>query len=95
MQSYPAHIYKGLRIFFRNESSFVPKKILVVAKLSRYHFERLQEPELNECQLKLKLLEKGSDYDAMLASHLATKTVENQITRILQEMNMEYRVIDR
>ncbi|XP_012220251.1 NAD kinase 2, mitochondrial isoform X2 [Linepithema humile] len=95
LQSYPAHIYKGLRIFFRHESSFVPKKVLIVAKLSRYHFERLREPELNEYQLKLKLIEKGSNYDAMLASHLATKTVEKQVTQILREMNMEYKVIDR
>lgn len=73
----------------------MPKKILIVAKLSRYDFERLREPELNETQLKLKLIERGSDYDTMLASHLATKAVENQVTQILRKMNVEYRVIDR
>ncbi|XP_012535091.1 NAD kinase 2, mitochondrial [Monomorium pharaonis] len=91
----PSNVYKSLRFFFRNESSFVPKKVLVVAKLSRYHFERLREPGLNEAQLKLKLLERGSDYNTMFASHLATKAVENQIVQILQKMNVEYRVIDR
>lgn len=73
----------------------MPKKILIVAKLSRYHFERLQEPELNETQLKMKLLERGSDYDAMLASHLATEAVKNRTIQILQKMNMEFRIIDR
>ncbi|KYN07616.1 UPF0465 protein C5orf33 like protein, partial [Cyphomyrmex costatus] len=91
----PAHIHRSLRSFFRNESSFVPKKVLIVAKLSRYHFERLREPELSEIQLKMKLLERGSDYDTMLASHLATKAVKNQVTHLLQKMNVEYKIVDR
>lgn len=95
LQSHSTHAYKGLRIFFRNESSFVPQKVLIVAKLSRYHFEKLREPELNETQLKLKLIERGSDYDAMLASHFATKAVEHQVIQILRKMHVEYRIIDR
>ncbi|KYN26747.1 UPF0465 protein C5orf33 like protein [Trachymyrmex cornetzi] len=92
---YPIHVHRSLHFFFRNESSFVPKKVLIVAKLSRYHFERLREPELSEAQLKMKLVERGSDYDNMLASHLATKDVENQVIHLLQKMNMEYKVVDR
>lgn len=95
MQSHSTHVHKGLRIFFRNESSFVPKKILIVAKLSRYHFEKLREPKLDEDQLKLRLLEKGSDYDSMIASHSATKAVENQVTQVLRRMNTEYKIVDR
>lgn len=86
---------ENLRIFFRNESSFVPKKVLTVAKLSRYQFERLREPKLDEAQLKIKLLERGSDYESMLASHVATKEVEKEVIQILKNMNVEYRVIDR
>lgn len=66
-----------------------------MAKLSRYHFERLYEPKINENQLKQKLLAKGADYDAMIASHLATKVVENEVTQILQKMNIEYRITNR
>ncbi|KAM0732961.1 NAD kinase 2, mitochondrial [Formica fusca] len=95
LQSHSIHAHKGLYISFRNESSFVPKKILIVAKLSRYHFERLREPELNETQLKLKLIERGSDYDTMLASHFATKAVTDQVIQILQKMNVECKVVDR
>lgn len=95
LQSHSIQAHKGLYISFRNESSFVPKKILIVAKLSRYHFERLREPELNETQLKLKLIERGSDYDTMLASHFATKTVTDQVIQILQKMNVECKVVDR
>ncbi|KAG5344169.1 NAKD2 kinase, partial [Acromyrmex charruanus] len=92
---FPTHVQRSLRIFFRNESSFVPKKILIVAKLSRYHFERLQEPELSEAQLKMKLIERGSDYDNMFTSHLANKAVENQVIHLLQKMNVEYKIVDR
>ncbi|KAG7201642.1 hypothetical protein KM043_004374 [Ampulex compressa] len=92
LQSHAAH---GPRIFARNESSFVPKRVLIVAKLSRYQFEKLREPDIDEAQLKLRLLDRGSDYDAMLASHLATKDVENQVTQILRKMNVEYRIVDR
>ncbi|GAB1864219.1 NAD kinase 2, mitochondrial [Camponotus japonicus] len=95
LQSHSPYAHKGLYIFFRNESSFVPKKVLVVAKLSRYHFEKLREPELNETQLKLKLIERGSDYDAMRASHFATKAVKDEVIQILQKMNVEYKIIDR
>lgn len=66
-----------------------------MAKLSRYHFEKLLEPELNETQLKLKLMERGSDYDAMLASHFATKAVIDHVIQILQKMNVEYKIVDR
>lgn len=66
-----------------------------MAKLSRYHFEQLREPELNETQLKLKLIERGSDYDAMLASHFVTKAIEDQVIQILRKMHVEYRIIDR
>ncbi|XP_024877850.1 NAD kinase 2, mitochondrial [Temnothorax curvispinosus] len=95
LQSPSTNVHRSLRFFIRNESSFVPKKVLIVAKLSRYHFERLREPGLNETQLKMKLIERGSDYDTMLASHLATKAVEDQIIQILRKMNVEYRIIDR
>ncbi|KAL6442326.1 hypothetical protein ACFW04_002527 [Cataglyphis niger] len=95
LQSHSIHAHKSLYIFFRNESSFVPKKILVVAKLSRYHFERLREPELNETQLKLKLIERGSDYDTMLTSHFVTKAVIDHVIRVLQNMNVEYKIVDR
>ncbi|XP_011058788.1 PREDICTED: NAD kinase 2, mitochondrial [Acromyrmex echinatior] len=92
---FPTHVQRSLRIFFRNESSFVPKKILIVAKLSRYHFERLQEPDLSEAQLKMKLIERGSDYDNMFASHLANKAIENQVIHLLEKMNVEYKIVDR
>lgn len=95
LQPRASQAQKSLQLILRNESSFVPRHVLIVAKLSRYHFEKLREPELDEAQLKLKLTERGSDYDAMLASHQATKDVERQVTQVLSNMNIQYRVVDR
>lgn len=89
------NVCTGLRQFLRNESSFVPKRVLIVGKLSRYYFEKLREPDLTEEQLKRKLLERGSDYEDMLASHIATKNVEEQVIEVLKRMNIEYRIINR
>lgn len=95
LQPHKYSVYNSLRLFLRNESSFVPKRVLIVAKLSRYHFEKLREPNLNDEQMKLKLLERGSDYDTMIASHMATKHVKNQVIEVLKKMNIEYKIINR
>ncbi|KOC68376.1 NAD kinase domain-containing protein 1, partial [Habropoda laboriosa] len=95
LQPRKCNVYNNLGLFLRNESSFVPKRVLIVAKLSRYHFEKLREPNLNEDQLKLKLRERGSDYEAMLASHMSTKAVKSQVTEVLKKMNIEYKIINR
>lgn len=79
----------------RNESSFVPKRILIVVKLSRYYFEKIREPKLNEEQFKQKLKERGSDYDSMMISHLATEKVKKQVTEVLKKLNIEYKLINR
>lgn len=95
LQTHSSPGHKNLRIFTRNESSFVPRKVLIVTKLSRYHFEKMQKPELNENQLKLRLMERGYDYNAMIASHMATKAVESQVTEVLRQMNVKYKIVNR
>ncbi|XP_066603974.1 NAD kinase 2, mitochondrial-like [Prorops nasuta] len=89
------HIHKDIQIFYRNESSFVPKKVLIVAKTSRYYMERLREPELSEDLFKHKLIARGSDYDALFAGHMITKDVETRLVNTLKKMNIEYRVVNR
>lgn len=95
LQSQPTYLRKSLEVFLRNASSFVPKKVLIVAKLTRYCFEKLREPSLNEEQFKNKLLEKGSDYDLLFDTYRATKDIENEVTRILNKLNIEYKKVDR
>lgn len=85
----------GLRQFLRNESSFVPKRVLIVGKLSRYFFEKLREPDLSELELKKKLLERGSDYENMVAVHNVTLNIQHQVINFLKKKNIEYRVVNR
>ncbi|XP_014488410.1 PREDICTED: NAD kinase 2, mitochondrial [Dinoponera quadriceps] len=95
LQLHSATVHKGPHVFIRNASSFVPRKVLIVTKLSRYHFEKVREPKLNKNQLRLKLLERGYDYNTMIASHTATKAVEDQVTETLEQMNVEYKIVNR
>ncbi|XP_006614914.1 NAD kinase 2, mitochondrial-like isoform X1 [Apis dorsata] len=96
LQPHKNNVYvNNFRLFLRNESSFVPKRILIVVKLSRYYFEKIREPNLNEEQFKQKLKERGSDYDSMMISHLATENVKKKVTEILKKLNIEYKLINR
>ncbi|XP_046735775.1 NAD kinase 2, mitochondrial [Diprion similis] len=83
------------RIFARHESSFVPKRVLILTKVSRYYFERLREPNLSESQFRTKLIERGSDYDALLTSHNNDRKRELETKTVLEELNIEYRVTNR
>lgn len=91
-----SYIRKSLGLFLRNvASSFVPKRVLIVGKLTRYHFEKLREPDLNEEQFKNKLLERGSDYDLLFDTHRATKDIENEVAKVLNKLNIEYKKVNR
>lgn len=86
---------KQSRIICRYESSFVPRRVLILAKVSRYYFERLREPGLNESQLRKRLIERGSDYDALLASHHTDKRIELATKNVLQKLNIECKIMNR
>ncbi|XP_043288662.1 NAD kinase 2, mitochondrial isoform X2 [Venturia canescens] len=88
-------IFKEFGMSIQKESSFVPKKVLVLAKVSRFDFERLREPKLNDKQIETKLLERGSDCKAMLESHRKNKDVVNQAVKTLETLNIEYKLTDR
>lgn len=79
----------------RKESNFIPKHVLIVSKVSRFEFEHLREPNLNERQLKLRILERGSDYDEMLMNHEKNKAVEIQVINTLKRLNIDYKVTNR
>lgn len=77
------------------ESSFIPEKVLIVSKLSRYHHEKLLEPHLNEEQFKTKLLENGFDYEVLRASYEANETVKNKVIKLFKKLNVKYEIVDR
>ncbi|XP_017890727.1 NAD kinase 2, mitochondrial isoform X1 [Ceratina calcarata] len=95
LQPHKYNVCNNLRLFLRNESSFVPKRVLIVSKLSRYHFEKMREPEMTDEQLRVKLEQRGSDYDMIWASHVSNENVKYQVTEVLRKLNIEYKIINR
>ena len=55
----------------------------------------MREPDLDESLLRLKLKERGSDYEAMLTSHYRNKAAELRTTEVLRNLNIEYKIMDR
>lgn len=76
-------------------TSFLPKRVLIVTKVSRFKFERLREPDIDESLFKIRLLERGSNYDSMLANHEKNKIVERKLVDTLEKRNIEYKITNR
>lgn len=79
----------------RLESSFMPKHILVLTKISKYQHLRLENPDLSEDQFKEKLLALSIDYNATLSSHQQHKETQSKLIKLLQNLNIEFRIQDK
>lgn len=75
--------------------SLVPERVLIVSKVSRYQFERSQEPDIDDREFKSRLLDRGANYDSMLASHEKNKIVERKLVDTLKKNNINYQITDR
>jgi len=91
LQFYSTHITGDFLI----NGSFVPKRVLILSKLSRYEYEKIQKPKLSETELKTALTERGSNYDDLLAMHLINKKVQDTVTKTLNNLKIEYKIINR
>ena len=79
----------------RCKSSFVPKRVLILAKISRYQLEKLANPKLNEAQLKDKLIASGNNYEAIFAGYQRHKATKAKTIEALEHLNIAYRVRNR
>ncbi|XP_057334344.1 NAD kinase 2, mitochondrial [Microplitis mediator] len=84
-----------LSIMRHQSTSFLPKRVLIVTKVSRFKFERLREPDIDESLFKLRLLQRGSNYDSMLANHEKNKIVERKLVDTLEKNQIEYKITNR
>nr|CAH0107167.1 unnamed protein product [Daphnia galeata] len=75
--------------------TFSPKKALVLTKLSRYEFEKLRHKNVSEAQLEDILRKRGSDYNMLLYHHTLHKNCEAMVKNILEEKNIETKVVTR
>lgn len=75
--------------------SFHPKRILVLAKLTRLEFEKRTHPGLSDEQLKIELSRRGSDFERLLDRHHKHKAYLEVIKRELRNSKIETRIVDR
>ncbi|KAH0534241.1 NAD kinase 2, mitochondrial [Cotesia glomerata] len=85
----------NLSIMRHQSSSLVPERVLIVSKVSRFQFERSQEPDIDDREFKSRLLDRGANYDSMLASHEKNKIVERKLVDTLKKNNINYQITDR
>ncbi|XP_014217699.1 NAD kinase 2, mitochondrial isoform X2 [Copidosoma floridanum] len=82
--------------FFQcHESSFVPKRVLIFKKISRYQIEKNSNPQLNESELKHKLVSGGANYDAIKAVHYRTKETELRVVKALADLDISFKIRNR
>ncbi|XP_063978221.1 NAD kinase 2, mitochondrial [Diachasmimorpha longicaudata] len=82
-------------VVIRNHASFIPKRVLIVSKVSRYQFERIREGDISDDEFKKRVLERGTNYDKMLAGHRKNKRVEKQVIDTLNRNKIDYKVTNR
>lgn len=85
----------GSKNHLHKQSSFIPKHVLIVSKVSRYQFERIRESGLNDDDFKKRMLERGSDYEKMVESHEKNKNIQDKLVQTLKKLNIEYLLKNR
>jgi NAD+ kinase len=71
------------------------KKVLIVTKLTRLEFEKMQHLGLNDAELEEKIKNRGTDYDALLYYHNLHKTVEQKVVECFRGLGVEVKVVNR
>ena len=70
-------------------------KILILNKITRYEFEKLRNPHLNETELKEKLTRKGSNFERLIEHHNTHMRSLEKIIKTLKDYRIETRVTQR
>jgi NAD+ kinase len=71
------------------------KKVLVVTKLTRYEFEQIRHPDLNNTELEEKIRCRGTDFDALMHYHNLHKTTEKKVVDCFRKLDVEVKVVNR
>jgi NAD+ kinase len=70
-------------------------KILILNKITRYEFEKLRNPHLNEIELKEKLTRKGSNFERLIEHHNTHMRSLEKIIKTLKDYRIDTRVTQR
>ncbi|XP_055687911.1 NAD kinase 2, mitochondrial isoform X2 [Lutzomyia longipalpis] len=77
------------------EKDFSLKRALIVAKLSRYEFEKRRYPDLNSTQLEEKIRGRGTDYDSLIHFNEMHSNFRKSVVDAFRHCGVEVRVVDR
>ncbi|GAB0100794.1 NAD(+) kinase [Sergentomyia squamirostris] len=77
------------------EKDFSMQRALIVAKLSRYEFERRRYPDLTVDQLEEKIRGRGTDYDSLIRFNEMHTHFRKDVVQAFKDYGVEVRVVDR
>uniref|UniRef100_A0A1L8E135 NAD kinase 2, mitochondrial n=1 Tax=Nyssomyia neivai TaxID=330878 RepID=A0A1L8E135_9DIPT len=77
------------------ERDFCLKRALIVAKLSRYEFEKRRYPDLSSTQLEEKIRGRGTDYDSLIYFNEMHSNFRKSVVDAFRNCGVEVRVVDR
>lgn len=92
LRKYSASAQKGLAA---STNTFKLRKALIVAKLSRFEFEKARFPELNAVQLEQRIRDRGTDYDSLVTYNDQHVRFRNEVVDSFKECGVEVRMVDR
>ncbi|XP_059613942.1 NAD kinase 2, mitochondrial [Phlebotomus argentipes] len=77
------------------EKDFCLQRVLIVAKLSRYEFEKRRYPDLTTAQLEEKIRGRGTDYDSLIHFNEMHTHFRKDVVEAFKHFGVEVRVVDR
>ncbi|XP_011308228.1 NAD kinase 2, mitochondrial isoform X2 [Fopius arisanus] len=78
-----------------NHSSFIPKRVLIVSKVSRYQVERIREGDISDDEFKKRVLQRETDYERMVEGHRKNKRVQMQVIETLKKNKIDFKLTNR
>lgn len=88
----------GIAIAAKDEvykPKLLPKKVVVVGKMTRYQFERHRFEGCSEEEFKSLMSSRGSDYDALVSRHHQHLKTMASITEVLKSRGIDYQLCTR
>uniref|UniRef100_A0A336M694 NAD kinase 2, mitochondrial n=1 Tax=Culicoides sonorensis TaxID=179676 RepID=A0A336M694_CULSO len=76
-------------------SKFRPRRALIVSKLTKYEFEQIRHPIMNEEELEKFLRNRGTDYEALLYYHNLHKNIEFEVAKGFKDQGVDVKVVNR
>ncbi|XP_055702674.1 NAD kinase 2, mitochondrial isoform X2 [Phlebotomus papatasi] len=77
------------------EKKFSLQRALIVAKLSRYEFEKRRYPDLSTAQLEERIRGRGTDYDSLIHFNEMHTQFRKTVVEAFKHFGVEVRVVDR